>query len=269
MFIPLHDANALRHIRWPVMTRLLIATNILIYILMFPPAWAAVADQAVLVFGFIPALVTHQAVLPEALQGVPPWVTYVTYSFLHGSFSHVALNMLFLWIFADNVEDAFGHIRFLIFYFACAAAGAFAHQIVSSDPEAPLIGASGAISGVLTAYVILHPHVRLWALVAFGIPLPLPAFIPLIFWIGQQFFFLASGMGDGVSFAAHVGGIIAGGVLVLFMRRPGVRLLDRDLVRAQTPVQAPLENQTPAPQDEARAQADSQDPPAPPPKWGR
>lgn len=269
MFIPLHDANALRHIRSPVMTRLLIAINILIFILMYPSAWAAAADQAVLVFGFIPALVTHQAVLPEALQGVPPWVTYVTYSFLHGSVPHVALNMLFLWIFADNVEDAFGHVRFLVFYFACAAAGAFAHQIVSGDPEAPLIGASGAISGVLTAYVILHPHVRLWALVAFGIPLPLPAFIPLIFWIGQQFFFLASGMGDGVSFAAHVGGIVAGGVLVLFMRRPGVPLLDRDLVRAQTAPQTPTGVPPDPRQDAAPIPAERQDPPPPPPKWGR
>ena len=265
MFIPLHDANALRHIRAPVVTRLLIAVNILIYILMFPAAWAEAADHAVLVFGFIPALVTHQAVLPEALQGVPPEVTYLTYSFLHGSFSHMALNMLFLWIFGDNVEDAFGHLRFLLFYFACAAAGAFAHQIVSGDPEAPLIGASGAISGVLTAYVILHPRVRIWALVFFGIPLPLPAFIPLLFWIGQQFFFFAMGIGEGVSFAAHIGGILAGGLLVLVLRRPGVPLFDKGLTSAVAQKVADRDGNSPRTGETLASGDDTEQPRGP---WG-
>jgi membrane associated rhomboid family serine protease len=269
MFIPLHDANALKHISSPIVTRLLIAINILVYVLMFPPSFAEAANYAVLVFGFIPALVTHEAVLPEALQGVPPALTYVTYSFLHGGFSHIAMNMLFLWIFADNVEDAFGHIRFLIFYFACAAAGAFAHQIVSADPEAPLIGASGAISGVLTAYVILHPHVRLWALVAFGIPLPLPAFIPLLFWIGQQFFLLAGGMGGGVSFAAHVGGIMAGGILVLFLRRPGVPLFDRGLLGRMADARQAADAPEEARPEGPWARPEREEPPPPPPKWGR
>lgn len=268
MFIPLHDANRLRHIRSPVVTRLLIALNILVYILMFPSSFAAMADHTVLVFGFIPALVTHQAVLPEALQGIPPELTYVTYAFLHGGFSHIALNMLFLWIFGDNVEDAFGHVRFLLFYLACAAAGAFVHQTLSGDPEAPLIGASGAISGVLTAYVILHPRVRLWALVAFGIPLPLPAFIPLILWIGQQFFLLASGSGESVSFAAHVGGIIAGGILVLVLRRRGVPLFDRGLAVSPAIDATPARDTASDPPAASSAPADETEPPSPP-KWGR
>lgn len=268
MFIPLHDVNRLRHIRSPVVTRLLIALNVLVYVLMAPSFLTAIADHAVLVFGFIPALVTHQAVLPEALQGVPPELTYVTYAFLHGSFSHIALNMLFLWIFGDNVEDAFGHVRFLLFYFACAAAGAFAHQILAGDPEAPLIGASGAISGVLTAYVILHPRVRLWVLVAFGIPLPLPAFIPLVFWIGQQFFLLASGSGESVSFAAHVGGIVAGGILVLVLRRRDVPLFDRGLAVSPADNRTLEPDTAPDPRPAAAKAADDAEPP-PSPKWGR
>lgn len=232
MFIPLHDANGLRHIKAPIVTRWLIAANLLIYLLMLPPGSATLADHLTLLFGFIPALVSHQAILPPALQGVPPEVTYVTYAFLHGGFIHVGMNMLFLFIFGDNVEDALGHWRFLLFYLACAAAGAFVHQIFATDPEAPLVGASGAISGVLIAYALLHPHVRIWVLVLFGIPLPLPAFIPLLFWVGQQFYELVFGVSGDVSFAAHVGGIIAGALLVLVLRRPGVPLFDRGLPTA-------------------------------------
>ncbi len=228
MLIPLHDANTLRHISTPVVTRSLIAINIIIWLVMEPVGWAPFANSLVVVFGFIPALVTHTAILPSDLQFVPPEITFVTYAFLHGSFMHVALNMLFLWIFGDNVEDALGHIRFLFFYLACAAAGAAMHLWLSSQPEAPLIGASGAISGVVIAYALLHPYVRLWVLVFFGIPVPLPAFIPLAFWVGQQFFELVTGYGDGVSFAAHVGGILAGGTLVVLLRRRGVPLLSRE-----------------------------------------
>lgn len=269
MLIPLHDANALRHIKKPYVTRSLIVINFIVYLLMLPEGFAAAADSAVMVLGFIPALVTHQAVLPEALQGLPPGFTYVTYSFLHGSFMHVGLNMLFLWIFGDNVEDALGHVKFLVFYFACAAAGAFAHQLLAFDPEAPLIGASGAISGIIMAYAMLHPHVRLWVLVFFGIPLPLPAFIPLLFWVGQQFFQLMTGYGEGVSFAAHVGGIVAGGVLVVVLRRKGVPLFDRNL--------APVREVSSA-EKEPMAQTDENDegpgdpPPSasrPPVRWGR
>ena len=240
MLIPLHDANALRHISAPVVTRGLIIVNVLIYLVMAPASLATLADHLVVVFGFIPSLVEHMAVLPAELRFVPPEVTYVTYSFLHGSFMHVALNMLFLYIFGDNVEDALGHVRFLIFYLACAAAGAFMHQVLSAMPDAPLIGASGAISGVVIAYALLHPHVRLWVLVFFGIPLPLPAFIPLGFWIGQQFFELITGYGDSVSFAAHAGGIIAGGILVLVLRRRGVPLFDREMAPRARPLRKPV-----------------------------
>lgn len=230
MLIPLHDANALKHIRAPYVTRLLILVNFAVYALLAPDAMAELGNRATLVFGFIPALVTHHVSLPAELQLISPDASYITYAFLHGSFMHVGLNMLFLYIFGDNVEDAMGHFRFLAFYLACAAAGAFVHQILTTDPEAPLIGASGAISGVIVAYALLHPHVRLWVLVLFGIPLPLPAFVPLVFWVGQQFYSLLFSGGEGVSFAAHVGGIIAGGLLVLVLRRRGVPLFDRALL---------------------------------------
>ncbi|MBC7337746.1 MAG: rhomboid family intramembrane serine protease, partial [Clostridia bacterium] len=132
--------------------------------------------------------------------------------------------------FGDNVEDALGHIRFLIFYLACAAAGALFHALVAPLSQAPLIGASGAVSGVVAAYLMLHPKVRIWVLVLFRFPLPLPAFVPLAFWIGQQFFMLLADGETNVSWGAHVGGILAGAILVLFMRRRGVPLFDRTIV---------------------------------------
>ncbi len=132
--------------------------------------------------------------------------------------------MLFLWVFGDNVEDAMGHVRFLIFYLLCAAAGALAATASSSmTSEAPLIGASGAISGVVAAYFLLHPKVRVWVLVLFRMPLPLPAFMPLLLWIGQQFFMLAIDPDGDVSWGAHVGGIIAGALLILVLRRRACR----------------------------------------------
>lgn len=240
MLIPIHDANALRHISTPIVTRSIIAVNILLWLVMQPAGMARFANELVVMFGFIPALVTHSATLPADLQLVPPEFSFVTYAFLHGSFTHIGINMVFLWIFGDNVEDALGHGKFLIFYLACAAAGAATHLLLSGQPEAPLIGASGAISGVVIAYALLHPHVRLWVLVFFGIPVPLPAFIPLAFWVGQQFFALFSGFGENVSFAAHVGGILAGGILVLVLRRPGVPLFDRDVARSKATPEDPV-----------------------------
>jgi len=180
--------------------------------------------------GFIPALIFDHAVLDPSLVLVPEDMTFLTYAFLHIDFWHLAPNMLFLWVFGDNVEDALGHFRFLIFYLLCAAAGAALHGFVTPQSEGPLIGASGAISGVVAAYFLLHPRVRVWVLVLFRIPLPLPAFIPLALWIAQRFVMLALNMDDAVSWGAHVGGIIAGALLVLVMRRPGVPLFDRQIV---------------------------------------
>ncbi len=138
--------------------------------------------------------------------------------------------MLFLWVFGDNVEDALGHFKFLIFFLACAAAGAFFHGIVLPESRAPLIGASGAVAGIVAAYLLLHPKVKVWVL-AFGrLPLRIPAVIPLLIWIGFQFVMLVSDTNGAVSWPAHVGGIIAGAVLVLVMRRPGVPLFDRTIV---------------------------------------
>ncbi|MES5099968.1 rhomboid family intramembrane serine protease [Agrobacterium sp. BA1120] len=242
MFIPLHDANSLKHIKLQYVTLSLIGLNVLVWLLTGALASNEAANAAALGLGFIPAVVFDYAYLEPALQIVPDDATVLTYAFLHLNFWHLASNMVFLWVFGDNVEDAFGHLRFLLFYIACAVAGALFHGLVEPASEAPLIGASGAVSGVVAAYLLLHPKVRVWILVFMRIPIPLPAFIPLALWVGQQFFMFAFGFQERVSWGAHVGGIIAGAILVLFLRRKGVPLFDRSIV---TPRAVEHKNQGP------------------------
>ncbi|THV11633.1 rhomboid family intramembrane serine protease [Rhizobium rhizophilum] len=229
MFIPLHDRNALKHIRRQYVTLGLIAANVIAYALARVVPDAAF-ELGVYGLGFIPAILLGGASLDPSLVLVPESATYITYAFLHGSWLHLGSNMLFLWVFGDNVEDAMGHFKFLFFYLACAAAGALVHGLVMPASEAPLIGASGAVSGVVAAYLMLHPKVRVWVLVFMRFPLPLPAFIPLLFWVGQQFVMLVIDGASNVSWGAHVGGILAGALLVLVLRRPGVPLFDRAIV---------------------------------------
>jgi len=227
MFIPLHDANSLKHIRLQYITLGIIAANVIVFILM------AVSDGSqatVYGLGYVPAVVNDVAELPPHLVLVPEGFTYVTYAFLHGDFFHLAGNMLFLWVFGDNVEDALGHFRFLLFYFACAAAGAAFHGMLAPGSEIPLVGASGAIAGIVAAYLILHPRVKVWVL-AFGrIPLRIPAFIPLILWVAFQMLMLTVGDDSNISWATHVGGIICGAILIIIMKRPEVPLFDRRIV---------------------------------------
>jgi len=285
MFIPLHDRNALKHIRKQYVTLGLILANVLSYALASLVPDAAY-ELSVYGLGFIPAIPLGGATLDPSLVLVPESATYITYAFLHGSWLHLGSNMLFLWVFGDNVEDALGHFKFLFFYLACAAAGALAHGLLMPTSEAPLIGASGAVSGVVAAYLMLHPKVRVWVLVFMRFPLPLPAFIPLLFWVGQQFVMLVIDGDSNVSWGAHVGGILAGAILVLFLRRPGVPLFDRAIVTPRAvehkavPVDAatagPWGQRSAAPQsgNGVAGNADTPQSPAPRPirkvtHWGR
>jgi membrane associated rhomboid family serine protease len=224
MFIPLYDTNRLRHIRLQYVTIGLIALNTLIY---FATSLGGeqFSNAAVLGLGFIPSVVHDSVELQPQFVVIPESLSYVTYSFLHADIFHLGGNMLFLWVFGDNVEDALGHVRYLAFYLLCAIAGAFFQGLVAWDSQVPLIGASGAIAGVVTAYLILYPRVKVWVLAFARIPLRIPAFIPLILWILFQIVMFAAGGEDRISWACHIGGIIAGAVLVLVLRSRGVPLL--------------------------------------------
>ncbi|GHC76263.1 rhomboid family intramembrane serine protease [Limoniibacter endophyticus] len=241
MFIPLHDANRLQHIKLQYMTLALMGINIAIYLLTTVPGSYEMA--AAISFGFIPAVVNDIADLPPGFDLIPHQLSYVTYAFLHGNLMHLAGNMLFLWVFGDNVEDAMGHVRYLVFYILCAVGGAILHGLVIPESQMPLIGASGAIAGIVTAYLVLHPRVKIWVL-AFGrIPLRIPAWFVLAGWIAWQFGMFFIGGDDEISWAAHIGGIVTGGILVWLLRRRDVPLLDR---RIETPRSVAIDASLPA-----------------------
>ncbi|AZO18529.1 rhomboid family intramembrane serine protease [Mesorhizobium sp. M2A.F.Ca.ET.043.05.1.1] len=262
MFIPLYDTNRLRHIRLQYVTIGLIVVNALVY-LATTLGGENFTNAAVLGLGFIPSVVHDKVELSPEFVVIPESLSYLTYSFLHADIFHLGGNMLFLWVFGDNVEDALGHIRYLIFYLACAVAGAFFQGLVAWDSQVPLIGASGAIAGVVTAYLILYPRVKVWVLAFARIPLRIPAFIPLILWILFQIVMFAAGGEDRISWACHIGGIIAGFVLVLVLRSRGVPLLaGADGEPDPTPnIQQPPVPVEPAASDGTPAQPGSQ--------WGR
>ncbi|MBP0437898.1 rhomboid family intramembrane serine protease [Tianweitania sediminis] len=229
MFIPLHDANTLKRIKLQYVTLGIIGFNIAVYLFGF---FGGVAREevAILGFGLIPSTISGIAERPDFMVIVPDLATFATYGFLHGGLLHLGGNMLFLWVFGDNVEDAMGHARFVLFYLACSVAGGAVHFLVAPDSQVPLIGASGAIAGVVAAYLVLHPRVKIWIL-AFGrIPLRLPAWIALALWIVFQIGMFLFFPEDQVSWAAHVGGILCGGVLVFLLRLPEIPLMDSTIV---------------------------------------
>jgi membrane associated rhomboid family serine protease len=159
---------------------------------------------------------------------LPFWSTLITSMFLHGGWMHLGGNMLYLWIFGDNLEKVMGHARFLLYYLACGIAAGLAHILVSGGSSVPTVGASGAISGVLGGYLVLFPRNHVRVLTRGGI-VALPAIAVLGFWIVIQ---LINGLGSlavrtetgGVAYMAHVGGFVAGVVLVklLAARRPAI-----------------------------------------------
>jgi membrane associated rhomboid family serine protease len=216
---PIHDDNPTH--RLPIVTIALIAACVLVYfwqVSLGPQAGAA----AVYSFGFIPALLFTDAQLPPDLAVIPASATLFSSMFLHGGFMHLAGNMLYLWVFGNNIEDVCGHGRFLAFYLACGVAAAFAQALPDPSSEVPMIGASGAISGVLGAYLLLFPRARVYVLIWFGLVWlwPIPAGWLLGFWfIFQLLNGLWSGPSQaGVAFWAHIGGFVAGMALILVLR---------------------------------------------------
>ncbi len=177
MFVPLHDENSLKAIRFQWVTIILIAINIVVYFF----ESARLDEVAIAGFAIIPKELFDTSLLPIATETVgpalPERLTLLTYMFFHGDILHLAGNMLFLWVFGDNVEDAMGHIKFLIFYLACGVLAGLVHAWMDPSSEIPLIGASGAVAGVIAAYLVLHPRVRVWVLALKAIPLRISAFL--------------------------------------------------------------------------------------------
>ena len=230
---PYHDEN--ETLRPALVALLLIAVNVLAWLFVqgagAPRALAGSICNLGLIPGELTGLLRPGTRVPlgdglvcviEAGRQAPHVLTSM---FLHGSWMHLLGNMWFLWLFGNNVEDAMGHGRFLVFYLICGAAAALAQVAASPASGVPMVGASGAISGVMGAYLVLYPHVRVFTLVPpFFAAIALPAWTMLLYWLALQFLGglsgLASEEGGGVAFWAHAGGFVAGVVLIKLFARP-------------------------------------------------
>jgi membrane associated rhomboid family serine protease len=218
--IPLRDINPTQ--RFAVITFTLIILNCAVFL--YELTLGATGGEVFLEsFAFIPKRLFY----PGAVVGgtIPVAATLVTSMFLHGGWLHIAGNMLYLWIFGNNVEDATGRVRFIIFYVLCGLFAAYIHAYMNQSSQTPMIGASGAISGVLGAYLLLYPRARVVTLVMLGFyirTVEVPAMIVLGLWFVLQFLnvLITGGSGGGVAWHAHVGGFVAGILLIgLFKRR--------------------------------------------------
>jgi membrane associated rhomboid family serine protease len=220
--IPLRDENPTTIT--PVVTVALIVLNVLVYL--YQVSLGPADERFIASFAAVPA----EWFRPGTVVGdpvVPPSLTVLTSMFLHGGLMHLGGNMLYLWIFGNNIEDVMGHGRFILFYVLCGVAAMFGHAFTAPESTVPMIGASGAISGVLGAYLLLFPQVRVLVLIPLGFftrMVYVPAVVALGFWIVMQVIngiFSWGGLGGGVAWFAHIGGFAAGFALIkVFQRKP-------------------------------------------------
>lgn len=227
MFVPLYDDNPYDTPFYPYVTRGLVFLNAFVFVFLQLPIFHNDPEAIVIDYGVIPAAIGMG--IGNSGVGIPFPVTYVTYMFLHGGWLHLIGNMLFLWVFGDNVEHATGRVRFLIFYLACGVAGGVAHSVMTPDSTAPLIGASAAVAGIVAAYLMLFPHAKVWILLFMRIPVKLSAKWVLGAWVIFQFVNLFVTSEEQVAWWAHIGGLAAGAILIIFLRRPDVPLFARDV----------------------------------------
>lgn len=224
--IPLRDENPTEIT--PFVTVVFIAVNLAAWVLVQGAGSAQVLEASVYVFGTVPCELTG-ACRPQGLA----WGSVLTSMFMHGGWGHLLGNLLFLWVFGNNIEDSMGHLRFIVFYLVCGIAAALAQVYLTPTSPIPAVGASGAISGVMGAYIVLYPRVRVRTWVPPFFMLDLNAFFLLAYWFVLQ---LATGVltygpdaGErgGVAVWAHVGGFVAGVLLIRVFEKP--RLVEAKL----------------------------------------
>lgn len=256
MVLPIRDTNPRR--RTPVVTYALIAVNVVVFLvgpiathvlssgsaeaqctqLAYLQEHAAIPDELI---GSDPldVVATGEAVPGGCLAGAPdydkqPWLSVLTAMFLHGGWLHLAGNMLFLYVFGDNVEDRLGRVRYLIFYLACGYAATYGFALADPSSTTPLVGASGAVAGVLGGYLVLYPRAKVWSLLTFFffLPVRLPAWLVLASWFLLQLAYSAGAgltdAGGGVAYLAHVLGFALGAALCFRLRGSG---RDRKIAR--------------------------------------
>lgn len=229
VLFPIKDYNPLERIRFQTVTILLIAANVLVFL--WQQSWESM-EVGFYMYGLVPSVLWGTEALPPELGALSAPLTIFSSMFLHGGFMHILGNMIYLWVFGDNIEDAMGHVRFLVFYLLCGVAAALAQALATPDSIVPMVGASGAVSGVLGAYLLMHPRTHVLVVIFGRMTTRLPALMVLGLWIGMQVVSAAvdDGTGGGTAWWAHIGGFIAGVILIIPMRHRGVPLLDRAAV---------------------------------------
>ena len=219
--IPLKDDNPTYS--KPVITYSILGICVLVFILQISST-SYQSGKLFYSYGLIPAVLTGHKQLPAEIAMIAPELTLITSMFMHGGFMHLIGNMLYLWIFADNIEDELGPVKFICFYRLSGIAAALTQVFLNTESTIPMIGASGAIGGVLGAYIVNHPKAKVIVLIPLGFfsqIVKIPALYVLGFWFILQFInsSLSSSEGGGVAYGAHIGGFIFGVVAILFFNK--------------------------------------------------
>ncbi len=216
--IPISDANPTR--RFPIVNWALIGVNVAVFIYELSLS-SRQLDTLIFTWGVTPSKILVALGHPAAVP-LPVWMTLITSQFLHAGWAHILGNMLYLWVFGDNIEDVLGHFGYLIFYLIGGVVAGLVQSVVSGPINIPSIGASGAIAGVLGAYIVLYPFKRISILFPLFIlfwTIDIPAIVVIGWWFIQQFFYgigvLSSSAAEGIAFWAHIGGFAAGIVMIL------------------------------------------------------
>ena len=229
-FLPLFDNNPTE--KMPAISWLILAICVTVFLWQTSLSPAA-EYELFLGFGVVPILLFGNQTLPDGLTAVSPYISIFTSMFLHGSWLHLGSNMLYLWIFSDNVEDSMGSVKFILFYGLCGIGAALCQSFIDPYSVTPMVGASGGIAGVLGAYILLHPKasVRVFMLILIFIRIiSLPAWVVLGIWIAGQFVSAPAALSGsgGVAYFAHIGGFLTGMALIPFFKHRDVGLFDRD-----------------------------------------
>jgi membrane associated rhomboid family serine protease len=220
VLIPLSDEPSTRRHEPPFVAYTIVALNIAIFL--WRQAVGGGEDMAFEhLWGVVPKLAFGDSGFDLFQRTIP----FVTYMFLHGGWAHLFGNMLFLWIFGDDIEDALGHARFLVFYLLSGIAGALLYCAFTSMPEAPLVGASAAIAGVMGGYLMIRPCANVHVLVFVRI-VPIRAMYVILIWAALQVWHIVAPEKDNTAWWAHIGGFFAGAALMTVMRKPGVPLFE-------------------------------------------
>ena len=213
--IPLKDDNPTSN--KPIITYFIIGLCVLVFLLQIG-SQTNKTGELFYSYGLIPSVLMGHSQLPSDLYVVPGYITIFTSMFMHGGFMHLIGNMLYMWIFADNIEDSLGPKKFFVFYLLAGIGAALTQVFMDVNSQIPMIGASGAIGGILGAYLINHPNAKVLVLIPFGFfsqLIKIRALYVLGFWFFLQFI----SSGGGVAYAAHIGGFVSGMILILFFNK--------------------------------------------------